>query len=377
MYVDQAGAQGLRNYVYKSKDHSITNRFILGPIWDQAIHLFPMWLAPNLITLFGLALNLFSYLLVLIFNPSLDEACPRWVYLVIPVSFLIYQSLDNLDGRQARRTKSSSPLGELFDHGCDAITVSISGITLLSTLRLGPYWTSFMLVWNGAMLPFYLGTLEEYHTGALILRQINGPIEGIILVSFFHLLCFFLGPDFWLLSVSDVFGIPLALPLNKLLIYLSPLPVVPTIFFNLYYIVQKVKEQNGDWVDVFKNMTPFLTLSGFGIAWLISSQELLAEHPHVFFNVIGILFALTCSKLIFSCLCHYKYQWYNLYLVPLIIGSLHSLLSLNLFNEKYFLIAYLIGLLICHFHFSYFVIVEFSEALNIRPFTVKKLDKTN
>ena len=30
--------------------------------------------------------------------------------------------LDNMDGKQARRTGSSSPLGMLFDHGCDALT---------------------------------------------------------------------------------------------------------------------------------------------------------------------------------------------------------------------------------------------------------------
>ena len=29
----------------------------------------------------------------------------------------IYQSLDAIDGKQARRTGSSSPLGEVFDHG--------------------------------------------------------------------------------------------------------------------------------------------------------------------------------------------------------------------------------------------------------------------
>jgi phosphatidylglycerophosphate synthase len=36
-----------------------------------------------------------------------------------------YQNLDALDGKQARRTGNSTPLGELFDHGCDAITTSV------------------------------------------------------------------------------------------------------------------------------------------------------------------------------------------------------------------------------------------------------------
>ena len=32
------------------------------------------------------------------------------------------QSLDAIDGKQARRTGTSSPLGELFDHGCDSLS---------------------------------------------------------------------------------------------------------------------------------------------------------------------------------------------------------------------------------------------------------------
>jgi phosphatidylglycerophosphate synthase len=43
------------------------------------------------------------------------------------IGFFIYQSLDAIDGKQARRTGTNTPLGELFDHGCDAI----SGFTVL------------------------------------------------------------------------------------------------------------------------------------------------------------------------------------------------------------------------------------------------------
>lgn len=33
------------------------------------------------------------------------------------IGLFIYQSLDAIDGKQARRTQTSGPLGELFDHG--------------------------------------------------------------------------------------------------------------------------------------------------------------------------------------------------------------------------------------------------------------------
>ena len=42
---------------------------------------------------------------------------PRWLYYFNGFSVFWYLHLDCLDGKQARRTKSSSPLGQLFDHG--------------------------------------------------------------------------------------------------------------------------------------------------------------------------------------------------------------------------------------------------------------------
>jgi ethanolaminephosphotransferase len=41
------------------------------------------------------------------------------------VAILTYTNLDCIDGKQARRTGSSSPLGQLFDHGCDAIALHL------------------------------------------------------------------------------------------------------------------------------------------------------------------------------------------------------------------------------------------------------------
>lgn len=54
-------------------------------------------------------------------NVALFQA-PLWTYLLCAVGLFVYQSLDAIDGKQARRTNSSSPLGELFDHGCDSLS---------------------------------------------------------------------------------------------------------------------------------------------------------------------------------------------------------------------------------------------------------------
>lgn len=91
----------------------------------------------------------------------------------------IYSTFDNCDGKQARRTGTSSPLGELFDHGCDALNCWIMGLVELAALGLGTgYYSSFFMIvmfWG-----FYLPTWETYHTGVLYLGYVNGPTEGVI-----------------------------------------------------------------------------------------------------------------------------------------------------------------------------------------------------
>lgn len=47
------------------------------------------------------------------------------------LGLFFYQSLDAIDGKQSRRTNSSSPLGEIFDHGCDAF--STGALSLLES----------------------------------------------------------------------------------------------------------------------------------------------------------------------------------------------------------------------------------------------------
>lgn len=55
----------------------------------------------------------------------LSPQAPLWAYMSCAVGLFLYQSLDAIDGKQARRTNSSTPLGELFDHGCDSVSTGV------------------------------------------------------------------------------------------------------------------------------------------------------------------------------------------------------------------------------------------------------------
>jgi len=81
------------------------------------------------------------------YSPNGVEAPPRWTCVLCALGLFIYQSLDSIDGKQARRTNTSSPLGELFDHGCDSISTVFVALSACISCQLGHYpnWLFFQV----------------------------------------------------------------------------------------------------------------------------------------------------------------------------------------------------------------------------------------
>lgn len=144
--------------------------------------------APNLMTLLGfmcIIANLATYVYYSGGDLSLSPttAVPSWVFFSFAIGLFTYQSLDAIDGKQARRTGTSSPLGQLFDHGVDALNTSLGGILAVVALGIGggDFWAAvFSLLM--AFANFYLTTWEEFHTGTLYLGYFNGPVEGVLII---------------------------------------------------------------------------------------------------------------------------------------------------------------------------------------------------
>ena len=79
----------------------------------------------------GFLFNLIPHLLLVLYlNPDLKGDLPNWFCYMTGINYFIYMVFDNTDGKQARRTGSSSPLGMLFDHGLDCVTSLIVNMAL-------------------------------------------------------------------------------------------------------------------------------------------------------------------------------------------------------------------------------------------------------
>jgi ethanolaminephosphotransferase len=65
--------------------------------------------------------------------------------------------MDAIDGKQARRLGMGSALGEMFDHGCDAINTSLEVVLACHALGLNrSWWTVASEV--ASLLNFYAST---------------------------------------------------------------------------------------------------------------------------------------------------------------------------------------------------------------------------
>nr|NP_001260955.1 bb in a boxcar, isoform E [Drosophila melanogaster]AGB93487.1 bb in a boxcar, isoform E [Drosophila melanogaster] len=185
---------------------------LLQPWWNWLVAQTPLWLAPNLITIVGLILNVVTTLILICYSPNGVEAPPRWTCLLCALGLFIYQSLDSIDGKQARRTNTSSPLGELFDHGCDSISTVFVALSACISCQLGHYpnWLFFQCFCAIAL--FYCAHWQTYVSGTMRFGRID-VTEAQFSIIAIHLVSAALGPEIWLTKGTSVLSpsIPLTL----------------------------------------------------------------------------------------------------------------------------------------------------------------------
>ena len=137
-------------------------------------------------------------------------------------AMFFYSTMDNMDGKQARRAGASSALGLLVDHGCDAVNaalISWLAVAVVAGAQAGT-WQLFAW-WLVPNVPFLFATWEEFHTGRFVLPIINGPNEGLMTIVAVLVATAFLGRDaVW---GFDSLGPSAPLPLRAAAWFVAPI----------------------------------------------------------------------------------------------------------------------------------------------------------
>lgn len=104
-------------------------------------------------------------------NENNKRTLKHFVCLCSALVFLLLH-IDGVDGKQARRTNSSTPLGELFDHGLDSWACIFFVATVYSIFGREESGVSvatlYYILWV-VLFSFILSHWEKYNTGILFL----------------------------------------------------------------------------------------------------------------------------------------------------------------------------------------------------------------
>ena len=375
-YISEEFYDNLRNYKYKSADASISYKYIISPLCNHLVKLFPKWVAPNTITVAGFFLNVLYFTVTGYYTKLKGGPIPSWACFFSAFCYLIYQILDNIDGKQARRTNSSSALGLLVDHGTDScttffITCGLGAILGLDSIK------QYILLWIMIIVPFYLNNWEQYVTGEMSLPCINGINEGTFLIFFLESLVGFKGQDFLINNEYNILG--KSFQLNTLISFVS---FCAGLFFGLLSLIKIINMENvtnklESLIDIF----PFIyfLLGFFSIVYLTDS-EVATGYPQLLILTFGFQFAKMLGILQLSHLTGARYNPYTLsFILPNLCFIIHSIIYY--FTKRYRILFINIDNLILFFfifnfiswlHFVYYCSEELCIILNINRFSLKK-----
>ena len=246
--LSQESLENMRRFKYSCTEDSLLYNKCMSPCLNKVVNYLPVWLAPNLITLISLGFNILAAII------SYSDGGFDFSYklknltcFVIGITQFLYQNLDNLDGKQARRTGNATPFGMLMDHGCDIFTNIFTAFNLSKLLLVGnDSFLSYSLFF-GLILGFYMMTYEEYKLGDMHFPIVNGADEGNFSIFLLGIFLSIFGQDYMTYVINEKYSITVG-KLIALVIVLGGI----SCWFNLYlhtYQKKGCKEAAKNFLD--------------------------------------------------------------------------------------------------------------------------------
>lgn len=404
-FITEVGAKNLPNFKYRGSDASLLYNHVLSPLAAKLTEfLIPKWFSANLLTVLGLVPSVVGCATIWYYSPDLKTKVPRWAWLLQAFCTFAYQTIDNMDGKQARRTGTSSALGLLIDHSVDAINISMGSLSLMALFHLGDNSTYCFLTWLTGAFPFFFGTWEEFYTGAMEMPAFNGPTDGVICVVMLYCLSGLVEDyaKWWdtpaplqILAASGLtrkhcvmifalISITVFIILNVITVTRTELQrkqelrVSPSRRRLIYHAPGKPRVR-----DALAVLVPFVMGSTLFYVWLqLSHSAVFFRHPRLVFVLPGLVFTNLVTHLQLSFVCGETcYPWRKSFLVPVIIIGMNTAVGFFFrpgrdppIDESSLLKICILGAFLSWCHMSASILLEGAEVLQIRIFSLRPLE---
>ncbi|XP_025833367.1 ethanolaminephosphotransferase 1-like isoform X2 [Agrilus planipennis] len=353
----------------------------MHPFWDKVVEYCPRSIAPNLLTFVGFLFTLvtffmFSYEDYEFYASAVEKPevplIPSWVFIVGAINIFLAYTLDGIDGKQARRTGTSSPLGELFDHGLDSYTAGLMPITLFSIFGRGEkhsvnVFRMYYILWN-VLVNFYIPHFEKYNTGILFLPW---GYDYSMWTSIFML--FFtgvFGQQMWQFTGPGGLN---AGHLFEILIYVSSLSTtIPVAIFNIHKAYKNGYGPLHSFSEAARPSIPIFIFLILSIIWVQKSpSDILEKDPRAVYFLTSTIFSNICCRLIVAQMSNTRSEIFNSLLYPFGAAVLLSLLLKNDLVELAFVYGLCLITTLAHIHYGTCLVRQMCRHFRINCFTIR------
>lgn len=223
----------------------------------------------------------------------------------------MYQTLDAIDGKQARNTKASSPLGQLFDHGCDSFSTTFLVLTIAQAFQLGSHINTLILI-GIVQFGFFLFQWKEHHTHVLLTQfGAFGTTEGELLVMWAVSLGAWPGQAFMQAPIQSLLptflgtagfwsSLPTITPV-QILVYSSfiGLPI------GILLLIQDTLKKTPNKTKALAHFLPIAILFIGANVW--ARTDIFTRYPAYFLLSYGCVFSIVTARMIVCSLCKMKF----------------------------------------------------------------------
>ncbi|KJE88503.1 hypothetical protein CAOG_08392 [Capsaspora owczarzaki ATCC 30864] len=378
--ITPAGLEGLAKYKYSSVDSSPLSNQVMHPFWNFCVKYFiPIWLAPNVLTFAGFLCLLGNYLVSWYYDPDLTMATlnlnsvPQYVWFLMSFAHFMSHTLDGCDGKQARKTGKSTPLGELMDHGLDSMAAWLQMITAASAVGVAGYPWVLYTITCGVVLSFYLTHWEKYNTGVLFLPWTYDASQ--LLVTSVYLLAGLFGTQFFtapLLDLSALHESWTQVSILHIFIVTSYVSILMQPIQSVINIVSAPKRLHG-FVDGFMPLVPLIAMFAFFTFWAYASPaNLLVSNGRVLLTALGLAFSNLTCQLIVSQMTSQIHRSNNLILAPLpfIAGAIYWGFVVSPAVDTWVLYGYTLFAALLHVSYGVNLVQTICQHINIYCFSI-------
>lgn len=398
-YVTKGQQLGFKtNYKYSCIDNSPLSVYITKPLWIWTSNFIPLWVAPNTLTLTGFFFTILQFLLLTFYDADFTagQSIPSYIWYVCALFQYFSYMLDGVDGIQARKTKTSSPLGELMDHGIDSWTCCFTIMSLFSCIGYSTdpdkgltFNDMFIMTWL-LQFVFYSAHWEKLVTGTLYLPWTYDL--GVCSIIILYIITGVFGSTFWTFPVP-IFSVPFIILVKKIFYATS----VISLLFDIYKVGKKyfqlrissknskhstdpanktqqtqVKERRRPLKEILAPWVSMVLGSFLLWTWLqTSTLTVISACPRAILLASGSLFANILCRILL-------YQMSRTEPTHVINPGIYVLFLFYLVDRYAYTSSLLLwqmaaGVIIfLHLHFGASVIKILSDCFNIFPFSVQK-----